>query len=128
MQIMRFQRCKKMLTRCSNSGQQTGQQRRKKGVFCPVFLSEQLKNSLQSHLKYGIIKIQKQGENNDFHRFSELFQCICCSRLRVQSWESVRFASVRSRVRSSSSPPKQGDPNLFPIGDRFGFILYLGKN
>ena len=44
---------------------------------------------------------------------------------RSSVWESVRFASVRSRVRSPSGPPNQYNPNLYPIGDGFGFIVYI---
>ena len=53
-------------------------------------------------------------------------QCIMCAQKRY-CWESVRFASERSRVRSPSSPPKQYNPNLLPIGHGFGFIISIGE-
>ena len=53
-------------------------------------------------------------------------QCIRCAQKRY-CWESVRFASERSRVRSPSSPPKQYNPNLLPIGHGFGFIISIGE-
>ena len=40
-------------------------------------------------------------------------------------WESVRFASEKSRVRIPSGPPKQYNPNLVPIGHGFGFIVLM---
>ena len=53
-------------------------------------------------------------------------QCKRCAQKR-DCWESVRFASERSRVRSPSSPPKQYNPNLLPIGHGFGFIISIGE-
>ena len=53
-------------------------------------------------------------------------RCIRCAQKR-DCWESVRFASERSRVRSPSSPPKQYNPNLLPIGHGFGFIISIGE-
>ena len=53
-------------------------------------------------------------------------RCIRCAQKRY-CWESVRFASERSRVRSPSSPPKQYNPNLLPIGHGFGFIISIGE-
>mgnify|MGYP000437204686 CR=1 FL=1 len=40
-------------------------------------------------------------------------QCIRCAQKRY-CWESVRFASERSRVRVSSGPPNIRNPNLRP--------------
>ncbi|WP_204887576.1 aldo/keto reductase [Pseudoflavonifractor phocaeensis] len=39
--------------------------------------------------------------------------------------ESVRFASVRSSVRSRLGPPKPKNPNLFAVGNGFGFFVSL---
>src|SRR5699024_11663808 len=38
-------------------------------------------------------------------------------------WESVRFASERSRVRIPPGPPNKKNPNPFLYGNRFGFFF-----
>ena len=35
------------------------------------------------------------------------------------------MAFKRSGVRLPLSPPNQYNPNLYPIGDGFGFIVYI---
>ena len=54
-------------------------------------------------------------------------QCIRCAQKRY-CWESVRFASERSRVRIPLGPPNKKNPNLFPIGEGFGFFVFFGYN
>ena len=54
-----------------------------------------------------------------------LSQCIRCAQKRY-CWESVRFASERSRVRIPLGPPNKKNPNLFPIGEGFGFFVFFG--
>ena len=56
-----------------------------------------------------------------------LSQCIRCAQKRY-CWESVRFASERSRVRIPLGPPNKKNPNLFPIGEGFGFFVFFGYN
>ena len=51
--------------------------------------------------------------------------CIRCAQKR-DCWESVRFASERSRVRIPLGPPNKKNPNLFPIGEGFGFFVFFG--
>ena len=53
--------------------------------------------------------------------------CIRCAQKRY-CWESVRFASERSRVRIPPGPPNKKNPNLFPIGEGFGFFVFFGYN
>ena len=52
-------------------------------------------------------------------------RCIRCAQKR-DCWESVRFASERSRVRIPPGPPYKKNPNLFPIGEEFGFFVFFG--
>ena len=52
-------------------------------------------------------------------------RCIRCAQKR-DCWESVRFASERSRVRIPPGPPNKRNPNLFPIGEGFGFFVFFG--
>ena len=52
-------------------------------------------------------------------------RCIRCAQKR-DCWESVRFASERSRVRIPLGPPNKKNPNLFPIGEGFGFFVFFG--
>ena len=52
-------------------------------------------------------------------------RCIRCAQKR-DCWESVRFASERSRVRIPPGPPNKKNPNLFPIGEGFGFFVFFG--
>ena len=54
-------------------------------------------------------------------------RCIRCAQKR-DCWESVRFASERSRVRIPLGPPNKKNPNLFPIGEGFGFFVFFGYN
>ena len=54
-------------------------------------------------------------------------QCIRCAQKR-DCWESVRFASERSRVRIPLGPPNKKNPNPFPIGEGFGFFVFFGYN
>ena len=54
-------------------------------------------------------------------------QCMRCAQKRY-CWESVRFASERSRVRIPLGPPNKKNPNLFPIGEGFGFFVFFGYN
>ena len=62
----------------------------------------------------------------DEHTLIFLFsQCIRCAQKR-DCWESVRFASERSRVRIPLGPPNKKNPNLFPIGEGFGFFVFFG--
>ena len=36
-------------------------------------------------------------------------------------------SSERVRVRPSSPAPNQENPNLFPIGEGFGFFIFFGE-
>ena len=48
-----------------------------------------------------------------------------CGAYNYTVWESVRFASERSRVRVSSGPPYMRNPNFRPVGQGFGFLVYI---
>ena len=53
-------------------------------------------------------------------------QCIRCAQKRY-CWESVRFASERSRVRIPPGPPYCAGPNaIFFVKHCFGFVFVLG--
>ena len=52
-------------------------------------------------------------------------QCIRCAQKRY-CWESVRFASERSRVRIPPGPPYCANPNsIFFVKHCFGFVFVL---
>ena len=52
-------------------------------------------------------------------------QCIRCAQKRY-CWESVRFASERSRVRIPPGPPYCANPNsIFFVKHCFGFVFIL---
>ena len=52
-------------------------------------------------------------------------QCIMCAQKR-DCWESVRFASERSRVRIPPGPPYCANPNsIFFVKHCFGFVFIL---
>ena len=54
-----------------------------------------------------------------------LSQCIRCAQKRY-CWESVRFASERSRVRIPPGPPYCANPNsIFFVKHCFGFVFVL---
>ena len=53
-------------------------------------------------------------------------QCMRCAQKRY-CWESVRFASERSRVRIPPGPPYCANPNsIFFVKHCFGFVFVLG--
>ena len=63
---------------------------------------------------------------DEYTLISSFSRCARCAQKRY-CWESVRFASERSRVRSPSSPPKQYNPNLLPIGMGSDLLFLLEK-
>ena len=62
----------------------------------------------------------------DEYTFIFLFsQCMRCAQKRY-CWESVRFASERSRVRIPPGPPYCANPNsIFFVKHCFGFVFVL---
>ena len=48
-----------------------------------------------------------------------------CGAYNYTVWESARFAIWRSGVRSPLGPPYMRNPNFRPVGQGFGFLIYI---
>jgi len=64
----------------------------------------------------------------EYNRFFMRDFVLICDNLRiimhsVTPWKPMAFK--RSAVQSRLSPPNQYNPNLYPIGNGFGFIVYI---
>jgi len=63
----------------------------------------------------------ERSHRNDQERFYNHLRFYSFDDLLIQ----MKFASVRSRVLAPLGPPKQANLNPVPIGDGFGFVVYL---